>query len=104
MRRTGWIGVVVIGGLAVGIWRHPPLQRIEPGEVGIRSSALSGAREVFEAGPSGGLLFVMPGVHGLRKFSTRDQVYRPETMSQAGGPAPLHSIEGLSLGVDLSIR
>jgi regulator of protease activity HflC (stomatin/prohibitin superfamily) len=49
-------------------------------------------------------VIVVPGLHELRVFPLRDQTYRPEQASRVDGPAPLQSIEGLSLGVDLSIR
>jgi len=37
-------------------------------------------------------------------YSLRDRTYLPEGVRRADGPAPLQSIEGLSLGVDLSVR
>ena len=38
----------------------------------------------------------------MRVYSLRDQTYRPDAdRSRADGPAPLQSVEGLSLGVDL---
>jgi regulator of protease activity HflC (stomatin/prohibitin superfamily) len=40
----------------------------------------------------------------MRRYSLRDQMYRPEQIKQASGPAPLQSVEGLSLGVDLTVR
>jgi hypothetical protein len=49
-------------------------------------------------------VLVVPGVHELRVYSVRDQVYQPADMRRADGPAPLQSVEGLSLGVDLSVR
>ena len=49
-------------------------------------------------------MWVVPGLHTVRVFSLRDQSYRPEAMRQATGSAPLQSVEGLSLGLDLSVR
>jgi regulator of protease activity HflC (stomatin/prohibitin superfamily) len=37
-------------------------------------------------------------------FSLRDRVYEPEHIKTAGGTSPLQSVEGLSIGVDLSVR
>ena len=51
-----------------------------------------------------GSVFVFPGLHQMRVYSMRDQTYRPEQVSRADGPAPLQSLEGLSLGVDLAVR
>ncbi len=47
---------------------------------------------------------MIPGLHRIRVYSMRDQTYRPEQISRAEGPAPLQSLEGLSLGVDLAVR
>jgi regulator of protease activity HflC (stomatin/prohibitin superfamily) len=46
----------------------------------------------------------LPGLHELRRYSLRDRTYQPEPIRRAEGPAPLQSVEGLSLGVDLSVR
>ena len=51
-----------------------------------------------------GTLFVLPGLHALHRYALRDQVYRPQDSAKANGPAPFQSVEGLSLGVDLTIR
>jgi regulator of protease activity HflC (stomatin/prohibitin superfamily) len=47
---------------------------------------------------------VLPGIHLVRRYPTRDQVYRPTDSARAAGPAPFQSNEGLSLGVDFTIR
>src|SRR5262249_40857950 len=39
-----------------------------------------------------------------RVFSLRDRLYRPSQSASADGAAPFQSLEGLSLGVDLSVR
>ncbi len=49
-------------------------------------------------------MLVLPGLHEMRLYSLRDQTYRPSQSARADGPAPLQSVEGLSLGVDLSVR
>jgi regulator of protease activity HflC (stomatin/prohibitin superfamily) len=99
-RWTGWIGIVVVVGLAYGAWRHPPIQRLDDNEIGIRSNSLFGGMQVFQDGS----VLVMPGVQSLRRLSLRDHLYRPTGNSEANGAAPFQSIEGLSLGVDLSVR
>ena len=45
-----------------------------------------------------------PACSEMRVFSLRDQSWRAAQMSRADGPAPLQSVEGLSLGVDLTVR
>jgi regulator of protease activity HflC (stomatin/prohibitin superfamily) len=97
------LGALLLFGLAWfghAVYRHPPLEQLDHGEVGIRSNRLSGASAEFHEGP----VLVVPGLHQLRRYSLRDRVYRPTDSSRANGPAPFQSIEGLSLGVDLSIR
>jgi len=49
-------------------------------------------------------VLIVPGVHQVRVYSTRDQVYRPSESTSATGPAPFQSSEGLSIGVDLTVR
>ncbi|HWY26059.1 MAG TPA: prohibitin family protein, partial [Nevskia sp.] len=93
--------LVVLGGLGYTLYRHPPMQTLEHDEVGLRSNRLVGG-EVREF--SEGSVLVLPGLQELRRYSLRDRVYRPSDSSSASGPAPFQSIEGLSLGVDLSVR
>lgn len=101
--RRAWmlvLALVLIGGSGYELVTHPPFRTLEPGEVGIRSNKLTGGiTEVRD-----GLVVVIPGLHELRRYSLLDQVYRPVRSSKANGEAPFQSIEGLSLGVDLTIR
>jgi regulator of protease activity HflC (stomatin/prohibitin superfamily) len=79
---------------------QPPIQSIGRGEVGIRLNQLTGvSTEVRD-----GAVLVLPGLHALRRFSLRDQLYRPTANNSASGAAPFQSVEGLSIGVDISVR
>lgn len=95
--------VVVVGVLAIGayaLYRTPPFESVDRQEVGVRTNRWAGSStRVGE-----GVALVLPGMHELRRFSLLDRTYRPERSTTADGPAPLQSIEGLSLGVELSIR
>jgi regulator of protease activity HflC (stomatin/prohibitin superfamily) len=93
--------LVVLGGVGYALYRHPPLQTLAHDELGLRSNRLAGgaAREFGE-----GSVVVLPGLQELHRYSLRDRVYRPVDSASASGAAPFQSIEGLSLGVDLSIR
>jgi regulator of protease activity HflC (stomatin/prohibitin superfamily) len=82
------------------LYRHPPVQTLVQGEVGLRENRFSGEVSEWREGS----VLVLPAVHQLRVFSLRDQVYRPVESARADGPAPFQSLEGLSLGVDLSVR
>jgi regulator of protease activity HflC (stomatin/prohibitin superfamily) len=79
---------------------HPPLQGVGRGEVGVRINHLTGAVSEWNEGS----VFVLPGLQQMRVFSLRDQSWRAAQMSRADGPAPLQSVEGLSLGADLTVR
>ncbi len=92
--------VVLATGSALVLVQHPPLQGVGRGEVGIRINSFSGATTEWNEGS----VIVWPAVHRLRVLSLRDRSWRATQMSRADGPAPLQSVEGLSLGVDLTVR
>lgn len=50
-------------------------------------------------------MFVLPAVHRMRMrvLSLRDRSYRPLSASRTDGAAPPQSLEGLSLGADLTV-
>ncbi len=85
---------------AYGLYRHPPFDTVRQGEVLVRTDALDGSVSVYAADT----VLVLPGIHQVRRFSIRDEVYRPVESANATGPAPFQSIEGLSIGVDLAVR
>src|SRR5471030_3249730 len=98
MRRNGAMLVALgLAGAAVyGLVTHPPMAKVANGSLGIRINQLTGSAITVRDGA----VFMMPGVHALRQVSLRDQVYRP-----AGNDnAPFQSVEGLALGVDMSVR
>jgi regulator of protease activity HflC (stomatin/prohibitin superfamily) len=82
------------------IVQHPPTDTVSHGEAGIRVNRMTGSfSQVGE-----GVVVMFPGVHELRRYPLRDQVYKPERSAKANGEAPFQSSEGLSIGVELSIR
>ena len=91
-------GVTVIA--AYTLYQHPPLENIGRGEVGVRINRFTGDISEWREGN----VLVLPGLHDIRVFALRDQTYQPEQIRRAEGAAPLQSVEGLSLGVDLSVR
>ena len=86
--------------IAHGLYTHPPFNSVHRGEVLVRTDTLDGSVGVYTAGT----VVVLPGIHQVRCYSIRDQVYRSSDSASATGPAPFQSIEGLSIGVDLAIR
>ena len=94
------IGFAALGMIAFTLFKNPPIQVIEQGEIGIRSNVLTGGVTQIEHGTA----LILPGIHALRHFNIREQSYRADQMAKADGPAPLQSVEGLSVGIDLSVR
>ena len=89
--------IAALGWLVVA---HPPLENVGRGEVGVRVNRVTGGVDEWKEGS----VLVLPGLQQMRVFSLRDQSYRATQMSRADGPAPLQSLEGLSLGLDLTVR
>jgi regulator of protease activity HflC (stomatin/prohibitin superfamily) len=95
--------ILVVGAVAIGGWllyTHPLMAQVGRGEIGVRTNQLTGGVTLWREGR----VLVLPGLFDLRVYSLRDQVWRPEQAQSASGPAPLQSIEGLSVGVDLAVR
>jgi regulator of protease activity HflC (stomatin/prohibitin superfamily) len=93
--------IVVAGvvGLAVyGLVSHPPFLPVGRGEMGLRINQWTGGVDRFQEGS----VLVLPGVHELRAFSLRDRVYQPKKTNAEG--LVFQSVEGLSLGVDFTVR
>ncbi|ADO75691.1 SPFH domain-containing protein [Stigmatella aurantiaca] len=104
-RQGRWLtaGLVVasaVVALGTTLISHPPVQVIEPAQVGIRVNLLTGtSSEVRE-----GWVLMLPHVHRLYLYSLKDQVYRTERSLRADGPAPFQAAEGLSIGIEVTLR
>jgi len=92
-------GLAVTGALA-GVVAAQPVCMIEPGEVGIRVNRLTGTISELREGWA----VLVPQVHRLSRYSLKDQTYQPSRSTRATDPAPFQSVEGLSLGVEVSVR
>ncbi|PZP30206.1 MAG: spfh domain / band 7 family protein [Roseateles depolymerans] len=79
---------------------HPPLQAVPQGMAALRTNQFSGGTSEFRSGS----YLMIPGLHEVRLFPLRDQSFRPAQLARADGPAPLQSVEGLSLGLALTLR
>jgi regulator of protease activity HflC (stomatin/prohibitin superfamily) len=73
---------------------------VHRGELLVRTDAFGDPPRVFSAGT----VPVLPGIHSVRRFAARDQVFRPIESASATGSAPFQSVEGLSIGIDLAVR
>jgi regulator of protease activity HflC (stomatin/prohibitin superfamily) len=91
---------LVLGVVAYALYHHPPYATARRGEVLVRTNLIDGSASAYTLGA----VLALPGIHQVRVYSTRDQVYRPVESSTATGAAPFQSNEGLSLGVDLTVR
>lgn len=94
------VAALLVVGAGMALVKHPPVQTVERGQLGVRHSQMTGRSELFREGT----VWVLPGLHTLQRYPLRDQVYRPRHSAKAGGEAPFQSVEGLSIGVDLSVR
>src|SRR6478609_8815178 len=65
------VGALLGGGLLLVL--RPPMQVVAPGEIGVRINRLTGGLALCVEGPT----MVLPLVHELRRYTLRDQVYRP---------------------------
>jgi len=90
----------ILAGVAYGLYGHPPYATVHRGEVLVRTNVFDTSVSAYTAGT----VLVLPGIHEVRRYSTRDRVYRPLENATATGPAPFQSVEGLSIGVDLTVR
>jgi regulator of protease activity HflC (stomatin/prohibitin superfamily) len=94
------VGTAIFAGAGYLLYTVPPMQNVGRGEAGVRENRLTGEVSQWRDGS----VLVIPGLHDMKVYSLRDQNYRPQAIRQANGSAPLQSVEGLSFGVDLSVR
>jgi regulator of protease activity HflC (stomatin/prohibitin superfamily) len=98
--RRRLVVAVLLAVLAYGLYTHPPFATARRSEVLVRANVFNGSVRAYSAGT----VLVLPGIHQVRQYSIRDQVYRPIESASATGQAPFQSNEGLSIGVDLTVR
>ena len=93
-------GAAALALLAYAVYGHPPFASVRRAEVLVRTNVFDGTSQAYTAGT----VLVLPGIHQVRRYATRDQSYRLTESRQAAGAAPFQSSEGLSVGVDLTVR
>jgi len=95
------VGGVVLGFAGYGFVQLPNhVQSVAPGEIAIRVNQLSGTAQILNEGWA----LCLPQVHRMVRYSLKDQIYKPVGSARASDPSPFQSTEGLSIGVDLSVR
>lgn len=92
--------VLVLIAAGVHVALHPPIQGIAPGEKGIRINRLTGGMAILPEGPA----LCLPGIHTLRRLSLRNEIYRSERSAKACAEAAFKSVEGLSLGAEVTVQ
>jgi regulator of protease activity HflC (stomatin/prohibitin superfamily) len=92
--------IVAAIALVYGVATHLPFASVGENEIGLRLNRITGSTTEFHEGAA----LVVPGMHRLRIYSLKDHLYKPERSAKATAPAPFQSSEGLSLGVELTIR
>jgi len=97
-RRALAVAAFVVG--AGGLMALRPVRSIPPGEIGVRANRLTGGVSTLREGWA----LDVPLLHELRLFPLRDQIYRAERSAHADADAPFQTVEGLSIGVEVSVR
>ncbi len=92
--------VALAAGAGYVLVQHPPVQPLEPGQLGVRTNNLTGETSVWREGP----VWVLPGLHQLGTLSLQDRTWSAAAMATADGAAPAQTVEGLSIGMDLRVR
>ncbi len=92
--------LTAVTGLGYAVVTHPPLQAVPHGQAALRTNQFSGGTTEFREGS----FLRIPSLHEVRFFPLRDQSYHPGAIAKANGQAPLQSVEGLSLGLDMNVR
>ncbi|MBC7719236.1 MAG: prohibitin family protein [Chitinophagaceae bacterium] len=99
-KRRALLTLAAVSAAGYLLWAHPPVQTVMRGDMAVRTNQITGNAEAFREGT----LLALPGLHEVRSFSVRDQIFQVAGSAKADGPAPFQSIEGMSLGVDLTVR
>src|SRR4029079_2721625 len=97
-RRLLAVGALIGSGLLFVL--RPPIRVVAPGEVGVPINRLTGGIAVVNEGPA----MVLPLVQELRRYPLRDQIYTRAASASADGASPFQTVEGLSVGVSVTVR
>jgi regulator of protease activity HflC (stomatin/prohibitin superfamily) len=98
--RMRLVVIALLAFVAYRLYESPPFVTVGRGEILVRENQFNGSVDAWVAGT----VPVLPGIHQVRRYSTRDQIYRPTQSASATGSAPFQSTEGLSIGVELTVR
>lgn len=94
------LAVIALGVVAVTLVVARPIRSIPAGTAAVRVNRLTGGMAILDEGWA----FSLPGIHEFRTYPLHDQVYRPVDAAKASGAGAFQSVEGLSVGIDVSVR
>ena len=94
------LAVLTLTALTVGFVLARPIRSIPAGTAAVRINRLTGGMTILEEGWA----ISLPGIHSLRTYPLHDQVYRPADSVKAAGTGAYQSVEGLTIGIDISVR
>ena len=94
------LAVLALTGLTVGFVVARPIRSIPAGTAGVRVNRLTGGMTILDEGWA----LALPGIHEFRTYPLHDQVYRPADAIKSTGAGAYQSVEGLSLGIDITVR
>ena len=92
--------VALLIAIGYALYEHPPFAAVHRGEILVRANAIDGSVRAY----TGGTVLAIPGIHEVRRYPLGDQIYRAVESASATGSAPFQTSEGLSIGVDLTVR
>lgn len=94
------ITLAILGSVGYSLYKNPPVQHILPNEIGFRTNLLTG--NTIESRT--GTLFVIPYINTFKTVSIKDRILQPSDISSANNKEALQSLEGLSIGANITIR
>jgi regulator of protease activity HflC (stomatin/prohibitin superfamily) len=99
--RRAAVPLAVVAALgAGGAWLAAQRVEIPRGEQLVRSNALTGRTEVLGNGSA----WVLPGLHDARLLPARDLQLRAAKLARHDSPQALQTVEGLSVGLEVTLR
>lgn len=100
LRRAALPLAVLAACAASGHWLLQQRVDIPRGERLVRSNSLTGEASVLTDGPA----WVLPGLHQARLLPARDLQLRATRLARHDSPQALQTVEGLSVGLEVSLR
>ncbi|MEO7092548.1 MAG: SPFH domain-containing protein, partial [Polyangiales bacterium] len=94
------LAVLALTALTVGFVLARPIRSIPAGTAAVRINRITGGMTILDEGWA----IALPGIHSLRTYPLHDQVYRPADSIKASGEGAYQSVEGLTIGIDISVR